>query len=203
MNVVTVVINGIEYNLKGEEQEEYLHRIASYVDKKVKNVLEINNKLSTSSAAILSAVNVADDMFKIKEQNKKLEKESHEFKKIQDMYEEKVNSLKNQLTHMEEYNKQLQQQLKDYDNGEYSKDKVEERDKQIAELKKKIQETDKSKQRYVDENTAVKSQNKEYQFKVHSLKYKLMDLENKLEENQINLAKERKKKNPLLSDKSV
>ncbi|MCS4522060.1 cell division protein ZapA [Clostridium botulinum] len=34
MNIITVKINGVEYNLKGEEQEDYLHKVARYVDKR-------------------------------------------------------------------------------------------------------------------------------------------------------------------------
>ncbi|WP_446897581.1 cell division protein ZapA [Clostridium sp. LBM24168] len=202
MNVVTVVINGIEYNLKGDEQEEYLHRLASYVDKKVKNILEINNKLSTSSAAILSAVNVADDMFKIKEVNKKLEKESEQFKKIQKVYEEEISSLKKQLKHMEEYNAELQQKLKDYDHEEYSREEAAEKNNEIERLKKEINLTKEAAKEHLKENAKIKSENKDYKFKIQSFKYKIMDLQNKLEENQISLAKERSRKNPLLSDKS-
>lgn len=202
MNVVTVTINGIEYNLKGEEQEEYLHRLASYVDKKIKNVLEINNKLSTSSAAILSAVNVADDMFKIKESNGKMKKESEQFKKVQKVYEEEISSLKKQLKHMDEYNMELQQKLKKYENGEYSHGKIQEKDKYIEDLKREINEAKESIQNYIRENAEIKSENKESKFKIQSCRYKIMDLQNKLEENQINLAKERSKKNPLLNDKS-
>ena len=64
MNIVTIKINGNEYNLKGDEREEYLHMVASYVDKKIKNIMGNNEKLSTSSAAILTALNLGDDMFK-------------------------------------------------------------------------------------------------------------------------------------------
>ena len=72
MNVVTIKINGIEYNLKGEEREEYLHMVASHVDKKIKNIMSNNEKLSTSSAAILTALNLGDDMFKSHSLSKEL-----------------------------------------------------------------------------------------------------------------------------------
>ncbi|WP_039656307.1 cell division protein ZapA [Clostridium tyrobutyricum] len=190
MNVVTVIINGIEYNLKGDEQEEYLHRISTYVDKKVKNILENNNKLSTSSAAILSAVNVADDMFKTKERNQRLEQEMQKLKKIQTAYENKLNQT-------QEFNTKLEQKLKDYEeNTHYHED-----EDKIKKLQKEIEMTKNAAEDYVKENTKLKLENKENRFKIQTLKYKLIDLQNKLEENQINLAKERKRKNPLLNDK--
>ena len=45
MNIVTIKINGIEYNLKGNEREEYLHMVGSYVDKKIKNIMSNNEKI--------------------------------------------------------------------------------------------------------------------------------------------------------------
>ena len=68
MNVVTVKINGMEYNLKGEESIEYLTEIANYVDRKVNSIIDNNKKLSTSSAAMLAAMNAVDDMYKAKEE---------------------------------------------------------------------------------------------------------------------------------------
>ncbi|AND84108.1 cell division protein ZapA [Clostridium tyrobutyricum] len=190
MNVVTVIINGIEYNLKGDEQEEYLHRISTYVDKKVKNILENNNKLSTSSAAILSAVNVADDMFKTKERNERLEQEIQKLKKIQTAYE-------NKLKQTQEFNTKLEQRLKNYEENTHQ----EEDEDKIKKLQKEIEMTKNAAEDYVKENTKLKLENKESRFKIQTLKYKLIDLQNKLQENQINLAKERKRKNPLLKDK--
>ena len=64
MNTVTVVINGIEYNLRGKEDERYLSEVAAYVDTKIREISGSNKKLSTSSAAVLTAVNIADELFK-------------------------------------------------------------------------------------------------------------------------------------------
>ncbi|MBP2032445.1 cell division protein ZapA [Clostridium algifaecis] len=191
MNVVTVTINGMDYNLKGEEQEEYLHKLSSYVDKKVKSILENNNKLSTSSAAILSAVNVADEMFKIKESNDKLLKEAGQFKKSEKVYNDQINSLKKQIEHMENYNQKLQEELKEFDKNKYSKEK----DDEIEELKEKVDDIKKLAEDRLNEN-------KNYKFQIQSLKYKVIYFQNKLVENEINLAKEKKRKNPLLKNKS-
>lgn len=64
MNTVTVLINGIEYNLRGKEDEKYLSEVAAYVDNKIREISSSNKKLSTSSAAVLTAVNIADELFK-------------------------------------------------------------------------------------------------------------------------------------------
>lgn len=64
MNTVTVIINGIEYNLRGKEDEKYLSEVAAYVDNKIREISGSNKKLSASSAAVLTAVNIADELFK-------------------------------------------------------------------------------------------------------------------------------------------
>ncbi|AKA71884.1 cell division protein ZapA [Clostridium scatologenes] len=195
MNVITVKINGIEYNLKGDEQEEYLHKVAGYVDKKVKNILENNGKLSTSSAAILSAINIVDDMFKKQKEYERLYNDFEQMTKLQKSYEEQIQSLKKQLKHMEEYNAELQQKLKNDVNAQY----LEQKDHHIEKLMKEMEVMQNTAQKYMKENTEIKSENKEMKFQLQSSKYKIIDLQHKLLENQISLAQEKKKNNPLLN----
>lgn len=195
MNVITVKINGIEYNLKGDEQEEYLHKVAGYVDKKVKNILENNSKLSTSSAAILSAINIVDDMFKKQREYEKLCGDFEQMAKLQKNYEEQIQSLKKQLKHMEEYNAELQQKLKNDVNAQY----LEQKDQHLEKLMKEMEVMQNTAQKYMKENTEIKSENKEIKFQLQSSKYKIIDLQHKLLENQISLAQEKKKNNPLLN----
>lgn len=196
MNIVTVKINGVEYNLKGEEQEEYLHKVAGYVDKKVKNILENNSKLSTASAAILSAVNVVDDMFKKQNEYEKFLEKVEQIQKSQKSYQEEIESLKGQLKHMQEYNTELQLKLKNDSNTQCLQQKEEE----INSIKKEMEVLQEVARKHMKENIELKSQNKEIKFQLQSAKYKLMDLQHKLIENQINLVKEKKQNNPLLSD---
>ncbi|MGL5576514.1 MAG: cell division protein ZapA, partial [Sarcina sp.] len=80
MATVTVRINGMEYNLKGKEDEKYLHHLASYVEDKLKEILRKNTKLSVSAASILTAINLADESFKDKKKLTEL-LETHEILK--------------------------------------------------------------------------------------------------------------------------
>ncbi|MBV7272799.1 cell division protein ZapA [Clostridium thailandense] len=196
MNIVTVKINGIEYNLKGDEQEEYLHKVASYVDKKVKNIMDNNAKLSTSSAAILSAVNVVDDMLKRQKEYEELVNKVNQMEKAQKSYMEQIDSLKKQLKHMEEYNDELQLKLKSNSNNQH----LEQKKQDIEKLTKELELTQETAQKYIKENAELKAENKEYKFQVQSAKYKMIDLQHRLVENQINLAKEKKQKHPFLND---
>ena len=104
MNVVSVKINGVVYNIKGEESEEYLQKVSKYADKKIREITSKNQLLSISSAAVLSAVNIADELFKATE-------ECSELKKSNRMYENELEELKKQLSFMKESNSELVQRL--------------------------------------------------------------------------------------------
>ncbi|NFO30317.1 cell division protein ZapA [Clostridium botulinum] len=60
---VTVNINGMDYNLKGDKNEQYLVDLADFVDSKVKEIMSKNSRLSTSAATVLAAVNIADELY--------------------------------------------------------------------------------------------------------------------------------------------
>ncbi|APM40432.1 cell division protein ZapA [Clostridium kluyveri] len=199
MNVVTVFINGIEYNLKGDEQEEYLHKVASYVDKKIKDVLKNNGKLSTSSAAVLSAINVADDMLKTQKINHELLKELDKMREIEKSNREQIDFLKEELSSLEEINMEFKIKL---ENSSDSKN-INEKERQNNKLQEELKVAKESAQKYINENRKLMSQNKELKFQVQSEKYKVIDLQHKLIENEISLVKEKKQKNPLLNNDGV
>lgn len=64
MNKVIVRINGQEYTMVGTESKEYLIKVATYVDEKMEEISKANSKLSTTMAAVLTSLNVADELFK-------------------------------------------------------------------------------------------------------------------------------------------
>ena len=74
-NKVEVKIAGKDYTIVGIESEEYIQRVGLYIDRKMNEVMRANNKLSTSMAAVLTAMNVADDYFKCHENESLLKKE--------------------------------------------------------------------------------------------------------------------------------
>ncbi len=195
MNVVTIKINGNEYNLKGDEREEYLHMVASYVDKKIKNIMGNNEKLSTSSAAILTALNLGDDMFKSRSLCNELSKKSESLEKQDKESILQLEDFKKQLNHMEAYNEELQNKFKNIENGEYVKTLEQEN----IRLQKELEVMKESTKICIEENRKIKVENKDIKFRLQSSKYKIIDLQNKLVEYQISLAKQRKISNPLLT----
>lgn len=126
MNTVTVTINGVEYNLRGKEDEKYLLDVAAYVDTKIREISGSNKKLSTSSAAVLTAVNIADELFKcdleignitkkknsLEERHLTLKERLRELKvEIDETAKARINeveSLKNVIFNMEEKLKDLE-----------------------------------------------------------------------------------------------
>ena len=62
-NKVTVTIDDQEYTLVASEDAAYMKKVADHVDAKVREVRE-GGKVSGTDAAILAALNMADEYFK-------------------------------------------------------------------------------------------------------------------------------------------
>lgn len=67
-NRVKISIDGKGFTLVGEESEEHMRQVASYIDEKMTEVREkaVAVTLDSSLAYVLTALNVADDYFKEK-----------------------------------------------------------------------------------------------------------------------------------------
>lgn len=79
---VTVTIYGQEYVVRGDEAPSHLERLAQYVDQKMK---EINSKyphLLPTKVAVLTALNLANELQKLQEEYDSLIKLIQEEKKI-------------------------------------------------------------------------------------------------------------------------
>jgi len=78
LNDIEVIINNKRYTLSGYESEEYMQKVASYINSKH---TEFKNRdayklLDSDMKNILIQINIADDYFKIKKQVKEFEAES-------------------------------------------------------------------------------------------------------------------------------
>lgn len=65
-----VIINGKRYCLAGYESEEYLQKVASYLNSKYSLVKEQNGyrSMDVDTRTVLMQINIADDYFKLKQQ---------------------------------------------------------------------------------------------------------------------------------------
>lgn len=106
-NKVCVRIAGNEYIICGNEPPEYIQRVALYVDRKTTEIMKANHTLSTSMASVLTAINVADEMFKNKEMKESLQQELEQARNIiQELKKDKA-ELTQQLQKTNEENRQL------------------------------------------------------------------------------------------------
>ena len=212
MNTVTIKINGIEYNLKGRENEKYLLQIAEYVDGKVKDIMGNNKKLSSTAAATLVSLNIADELFKadmeienlIKDRNTLEEKKiifSERIKEIKSEYDKIINEKDDEIKKLQaiissmeerlENAEKLVEVLEDKKSDDEYKEKFEKLGKEVVIMEEELKKNIKQKR-------LLEERNKDIKFQLQNSKYKVLDLENKLVDLQIELAKERKNKNVLL-----
>lgn len=66
--MTTIKIGGVEYNILGYETEEYMQKVAIYVDKKMNEIKQSCFTLDSTMLAVLTAINLADENIKMYEQ---------------------------------------------------------------------------------------------------------------------------------------
>lgn len=67
-----VRIGGVDYVISSTTDANYVLRIAEFVDKKLSELSRADKRLSTAMAAILTAVNISDELFRTKEDGETL-----------------------------------------------------------------------------------------------------------------------------------
>lgn len=132
-NRVKVRIYGQEYTIAGDKKEEDIRQIAAYVDSTMK---ELGRSFSTngqSVLAVLTAINIADQLFDAKEETNRLEENEKRLKKETEhylkMWEEAKKSfiqykdssarLAEEKEQNEEKYKELQERCSEFENSFY------------------------------------------------------------------------------------
>ena len=95
-NRVTVSICGEEYTFVAEESPSYMQKVGSYVDTKMGEMLTAA-KVGRTDAAVLSAVNIADELFKEREAAEELRAKIKEYADEAANAKNEVSDLKRQL----------------------------------------------------------------------------------------------------------
>lgn len=70
--VLKVNIYGTEYPIRGEVDVEYIRRVAEYVDRKMREVDQSTAAKSSLKVAILAALNIADELFRERDEKASL-----------------------------------------------------------------------------------------------------------------------------------
>src|SRR4030066_2567101 len=68
--LVEIKVFGQTYTVKTEGEEDYIQEVAKYVNEKMDEVIKNTKSVSTLNVAILTALNIADDL--VKEREKRL-----------------------------------------------------------------------------------------------------------------------------------
>jgi cell division protein ZapA len=129
MNNIEVIINNKRYNLRGYESEEYLQKIASYINNKHSELKkkDFYKLLDSDMKGILMEINIADDYFKVRNQLKEIETEGenrsneiynlkHELVSLHtklDLKEKEVETLKQELNEAQKKIIRLETELMD------------------------------------------------------------------------------------------
>lgn len=94
---VEVVIDGKVYTLSGYEGEDYLQKVAAYINNKIAeyNKLEDYKHVPSNMKAALIQLNIADDYFKARSQVEKLERDLEQ--KDKEIYDLKHDLISNQI----------------------------------------------------------------------------------------------------------
>lgn len=92
-----VIIDGKVYTLSGYESQEYLQKVASYINDKISEfkALDEYKRIPSDMRSTLLALNLADDYFKAKNQAEKLELDLEA--KDKEIYDLKHDLISNQI----------------------------------------------------------------------------------------------------------
>lgn len=72
-NRVNVRIYSEEYTMCSPASPEYMKRLAQYVDDKMRLVGDTNNRLGVNKVAVLTSINLADELFRLRRELRELE----------------------------------------------------------------------------------------------------------------------------------
>ena len=71
---VTVRVAGKEYTLVSADKPEHMARVAAYVDRKISEVI-LASRLPSATASVLVALNIADELMKVHDENTRLRRD--------------------------------------------------------------------------------------------------------------------------------
>ena len=93
---VTVTICGNEYTFVAEEDSAYVEKVASYVDQRMSAILE-STKAGRTDAAVLTAANIADELFKAQEIAENLRSQLKEYLDEASKSKNEISELKREI----------------------------------------------------------------------------------------------------------
>ena len=93
---VTVTICGNEYTFLADEDSAYVEKVAAYVDQRMTDILE-STKAGRTDAAVLTAANIADELFKAQEIAENLRSQLKEYLDEASKSKNEISELKREI----------------------------------------------------------------------------------------------------------
>lgn len=128
-NDVEVLIDGRKYTICGFESDEYLQKVANYINRKFTEFKKKDyySRLDMDLRNVLLAINIADDY-------QKAQKKANEYRTENELKDKMVLDLKHEII-------QLQEDIKERDNkGKDLEKKLENAEKKIVELETRLKQ---------------------------------------------------------------
>ena len=103
-NRVVISICGEEYTLVADESSAYMQKVGSYVSDKMTEVLE-GAKVARTDAAVLTAANITDELFKAQEDAENLRRQLKEYVEEAGRAKAEASELKREIFRLQNGNK--------------------------------------------------------------------------------------------------
>lgn len=168
---IEVTIDGHNFTIIGKDDEDYIRNVSYYVDKRIKQLVSKNDKLSPTMAATLAALNIADELHKLNEEHKSLKSST---KAPLEEYEQLVKTLEDANQRIAE----LEKQCLDY-KDEAVKGKLgrEDQFKEINSLKEKLESKSNEIKKLNELNKVLQDKNLENQRELLDFKRQFNDIQ--------------------------
>lgn len=176
-NKVDVNIGGQNYSLVGIESDEYMKRVASYVDEKMNEIARHNNKLSIPAAATLTAVNIADEFFKTKGIYEKLRDEIETIKEENEQLKEENKRLISENTTFSNNNASLHLELAKMNENEKSTQR------EVQQFTDRINLLIDEKEKLINENAFLTNTNNKLNIEIAKCTEEIIELRNMVEKS--------------------
>jgi len=136
-NKVDVVIDGRNFTVIGEGAPEYVKTLAKYVDGKIQEIADKNDKLSNSMVAILAALNISDELYRTSEELRSLKIQAKAPMEQYDNLIVQLEETKNKIEKLEDESNYYKDELLDTRRKNEELNKTVEKGQQTLEIREK------------------------------------------------------------------
>ena len=109
LNRVVIKICGEEFILRTEDPSEYVQKVGQYVNELMQNELK-TSKVGLQKAAMLTAANIADELFKTKEADVQLRNQIKGYLEESSRQKAEISDLKREVLRLQKLQKKMEQE---------------------------------------------------------------------------------------------